>query len=98
MKSCCPHPLPENQLLLEGTGSYYIEFGKRGLLEKGSLQKSPFFRDSREYRDSRESPNSGKERIIRLSRDSREFRDFRDSRDASSEKTPFVMTPFSGPD
>ena len=24
-------------------------------------------------------------------------RDFRDSRDSSSEKTPFVMTPFSGP-
>ena len=33
-----------------------------------------------------------------FSRDSREFRDFRDSRDFSSEKTPFVMTPFSGPE
>ena len=33
-----------------------------------------------------------------FSRDSREFRDFRDSRDSSSEKTPFVMTPFSGPE
>ena len=79
-----------------------IGFGKRGLLEKGSFQKSPFSRDSREFRDSRdfrEAPNSGKERRIRpLSRDSREFRDFRDSRDSSSEKTPFVMTPFSGPE
>ena len=28
----------------------------------------------------------------------RECRDFRDCRDSSSEKTPFVMTPFSGPD
>ena len=45
-----------------------IGFGKRGLLEKGSFQKSPFSRDSR------------------------------DSRDSSSEKTPFVMTPFSGPE
>ena len=76
--------------------------GKRGLLEKGSFQKSPFSRDSREFRDSRifrEPPDSGKQRRIRsFSRDSRESRDFRDSRDFSSEKTPFVMTPFSGPD
>ena len=39
--------------------------GERGLLQKGSFQKSPFFRfrDSRELRDSRdfrESPDSGK--------------------------------------
>ena len=75
--------------------------GKRGLLEKGSFQKSPFSRDSREIRDSRdsrESPDCGKQRRLRpFSRDFREFRDFRDSRDSSSEKTPFVMTPFSGP-
>ena len=51
-----------------------IGFEKKGLLEKGSFQKSPF------------------------SRDSREFRDFRESRDSSSEKTPFVMTPSSGPE
>ena len=40
-----------------------IEFGKRSLLEKGSFQKSPFARDSREFRDSRdsrESPDCGK--------------------------------------
>ena len=77
-------------------------FGKRGLLEKGSFQKSPFSRDSREFRDSRvsrEPPDCGKERRFRpFSRDSRESRDFRDSRDFSSEKTPFVMTPFSGPE
>ena len=30
-----------------------IGFGKRGLLEKGSFQKSPLSRDSREFRDSR---------------------------------------------
>ena len=78
-----------------------VGFGKRGLLEKGSFQKGPFSRDSGEFRDSRDSrepPDCGKERRIRpFSRDSREFRDFRDSRDSSNEKTPFVMTPFSGP-
>ena len=74
-------------------------FGKRGLLEKGSFQKSPFSRDSRDSRDSREPPDYGKERRFRpFSRDSREFRDFGDSRDFSSKKTPFVMTPFSGPE
>ena len=74
------------------------EFGKRGLLEKGSFQKSLFSRDSREFGDSRDSrarPDCGKQRRIRrLSRESREFRDMRDSRDSSSEKSPFVMTPF----
>ena len=79
-----------------------VGLGKRGLLEKGSFQRSPFSRDSREFRDSRdfrELPDCGKQRRIRpFSRDSREFRDFRDSRDSSSEKTPFVMTPFSGPE
>ena len=30
------------------------EFRKRGLLEKGSFQKSPFSRDSRAFRDFRE--------------------------------------------
>ena len=77
-------------------------FGKRCLLEKGSFQKSPFSRDSREFRDSRvsrEPPDCGKPwRIRPFSRDSRESRDFRDSRDSASEKTPFVMTPFSGPE
>ena len=87
------------------SGSEKGVFWKRGLLEKGSFQKSPFSRDSREFRDSRdfrESSDFGKQRRIRpFSRDSREFRDFRDSRDSRdscSEKTPFVMTPFSGPE
>ena len=75
---------------------------KRGLLEKGSFQQSPFSRDSREFGDSRfsrEPPDCGKERRFRpFYRDSRDIRDFRDSRHFSSEKTPFVMTPFSGPD
>ena len=87
---------PRNRAISE------IGFGRRGLLEKGSFQKSPFSRDSREFRDSRdfrEPPDCGKQRRIRpFSRDSREFRDFRDSRDSSSEKTPFVMTPSSGPE
>ena len=73
----------------------------RGLLAKGSFQKSPCSRDSREFRDSRdfrEPPNCGKQRRIRpFSGDSRESRDFRDSRDSSSEKTPFVMTLFPAP-
>ena len=76
-----------------------VGFGKRGLLEKGSFQKSPFSRDSREFRDSRdfrEPPDCGKQRTSRPS--SRDSREFRDSRDSSSEKTPFVMTPFSGPE
>ena len=56
-------------------------------LEKGSLQKSPFSKESRDFR--RESPDSGKQRRIRPSSgDSREFRDFRDSRD------PPVKDPF----
>ena len=32
-----------------------VEFGKGGLLEKGSFQKSPFSRDCREFGDSRGS-------------------------------------------
>ena len=60
----------------------FFGIGKRGLLEKGSFQKSPFSRDSREFRDSRDSrepPDCGKQRRFRpSSRDSREFRDFRD--------------------
>ena len=83
---------PEN----EGSRSQQtpvIGFGKRGLLEKGSFQKRPL---SREFRDSREPPDCGKQRRIRPF--SREPRDFRDSRDSSSEKTPFVTTPFLVPE
>ena len=87
---------------LGGHSSPKLGFGKRGLLEKGSFQESPFSRDSREFRDSRvfrKPPDCGKQRRFRpFSRDSRGFRDFRDSRDFSSEKTPFVMTPFSVPE
>ena len=75
-----------------------LGFGKRGLWEKGSFQKSPFSRDSREFSDSRfsrEPPDCGKERRFRpFSSDSREFRDFRVSRDFSSEKPPFRNDPF----
>ena len=90
------------KLGISGGPKQDIGFGKRGLLEKGSSQKSPFSRDSREFRESRvsrETPDCGKVRSFRpFSRDSRESRDLRDSRDFSSEKTPFVMTPFSGPE
>ena len=79
-----------------------LGFGKGGLLEKGSFQKSQFSRDSREFRDSRdfkEPPDPGKQRRIQpFSRDARESRDFRASRGSSTEKTPFGMAPFSGPD
>ena len=58
------------------TGPLNIGFGKRGLLEKGSFQKSPFSRDSRESRASRDPrapPDSGKQRrILPFPRDSRE--------------------------
>ena len=81
---------------------FWVGLGKRDLLEKGSFQKSPFSRDSREFRDfrdSREPRDCGKSRRIRpLSRDSRESRDFWDPRGSSSEKTPFVVTPFSVPE
>ena len=44
---------------------FFFGIGKRGLLEKGSFQKSPFARDSGEFRDSRDSrepPDYGKKR------------------------------------
>ena len=75
-----------------GEYGFKLGFGKRGLLEKGSFQKSPCLEipENREILEN--PPNCGKQRRIRpSSRDSREFRDFRDSR----EETPFVMTPFS---
>ena len=77
-----------------GSGSEKGSFGKGVFSEK-----SEFSREFRDSRESREPTGCGKQKRIRpLSRDSRESRDFRDSRDCSSEKTPFIMTPFSGPD
>ena len=72
-----------------------VGFGKRGLLEKGLFRKVDFL-EILENLEIFENPQTcGKQRRIRpFSRDSREFRD---SRDSSSEKTPFVMTPFSVP-
>ena len=68
-----------------------------GLLEKGSFRKVHFLERLDKYSgDCREPPDSGKQRRIQpLVRDSRSFGD---SGDFTSEKTPFVMTPFSGPD
>ena len=42
--------------------STYLVRKKRGLLEKGSFQKSPFSRDSK---DSRQPPQCGKQRRLR---------------------------------
>ena len=69
-------------------------FGKRSLLGKGSLQKV----HALEILENLEILSGKQRRIGPCSRDSREFRDCRDSRHSSSEKTPFVLTPFSGPD
>ena len=67
---------PKFHQIFPSSGSGKGVFWKRGLLEKGSFQKSPFSRDSREFRDSREPPDRGKQRRIRpFSRDSREFRE-----------------------
>ena len=77
-----------------------FSFPSRGPLEKG-CRTGHFLENSR---DSRELPGYGKQRRTRpFSRDSREFkRDTQeivlDSRDSSSERTPFVMTPFAGPE
>ena len=77
-----------------------IGFGKRGLWEKGIFQgvSDHFLEILENLEDSRvprEPPECGNLRPF--TRDSRECRDFGDSRDFFSEKTPFVMTPFSGP-
>ena len=77
------------------SGSEKGVFWQRALFRKVHFLEILEFRDSRDFR---EPPHCGKQRRIRrFSRDSRELRDFRDSRDSSSEKTPFVMTPFSSP-
>ena len=47
------------RVIAESLARVIAAIRKRGLLEKGSSQKSPFSRDSRELRDFRESPNSG---------------------------------------
>ena len=63
-----------------------------------SLEKESFQKSLLEILEFLENPRERlwKTKEIRpFSTDSREFRDFRDSRDFSSEKTPFVMTPFS---
>ena len=75
------------------SGSEKGVFWKRGLFRK------VHFLENLEILEILETPRLWKQRRIRpLSRDSRECRDFRDSSDSSSEKTPFVMTPFSGPE
>ena len=53
--------------MLQSKGPSFVS-RKRGLLEKGAFQKSPFsreFRDCRDSRDSKETPDRGKQRRIR---------------------------------
>ena len=74
----------------------FLGFGKRGVLEKGSFQKSPCLEilESFEILAILENPQT-LENTGESDQRFRESRDFGDSRDSSSEKTPFVMTPFS---
>ena len=78
------------------SGSEKGVFWKRGLFRKVNFLE---ILENLEILEFLENPQTEKERSFRpFSRDSRELRAFRDSRDFSSAKTPFVMTPFSGPD
>ena len=79
------------------SGSEKGVFWKRGLCGKVHFPGILENLDILEFLE--EPPDCGKKRRFRaFSRDSREFRDFRDCRDFSSGKTPFVMTPFPGPE
>ena len=84
---CRPHfQLKQDHSSPAGKGSHpgmtststkwFSGFGKRGLWEKGSFQKSPFSRDSR---DRREPPDWKTKENLTICRDSRECGDFRDS-------------------
>ena len=81
------------------SGSEKGVFWKRGLFRKVHFLE---ILENLEILEILENPqtleNKGDFQKSPFSRDSREFRDFRDSRDFSSGKTPFVMTPFSGPE
>ena len=81
-----------------------LGFGKRGLLEKGFFRKVHFLEilENLEILEVLEIleilqtvENKGESDHFPEILENLEFRDFRDS---SSEKTPFVMTPFSGPE
>ena len=75
-----------------GTLEKWSKNGTARVRKKGSFGKG-VFSESPLSRDSREPPDCGKQ-------SSDHFLEIleRDSRDSSSEKTPFVMTPFSGPE
>ena len=72
-------------------------FAKRGLFRKVHFQEILENLEILEILENPQTVENGR-RIRSFSRDFRESRDFRDSRASSSEKTPFVMTPFSGPE
>ena len=75
-----------------------IGFGKGVFWKRGLFRKVHFLEilENLEILEIFENRQTGKQgRIRAFSRDSSPLsRDFRDSRDSSSEKTPFVMTPF----
>ena len=73
-------------------------FGQKGSFGKGCFQKSHFL-EILENLEILERPQTVKNKgqSQSFSRDSRECRDCRDFRDSSSEKTPFVVTPFPVP-
>ena len=72
---------------------------KKGSWKRGLFRKVHFLEILENSRDSGEPPDCGKQRRIRpFARESSQFRDFRESKDSSSEKTPFAMTLFSGPE
>ena len=80
--------------VLEGAEKGSIRGRKKGSFGKGSFQKRLFSRDSRESRDSRDPSECGKKG------ESNHFLEILENleileipRDASSEKSPFVMTP-----
>ena len=90
-----------------GAGTTSI-FNKKSGSEKGVIWKRGLFRkvhfleilENLEILEILENPQTveNKERIRHHFLEILENLDFRDSRDSSSEKTPFVMTPFSGPE
>ena len=95
-------PMTRLETRVNGFLEERVGFGKRGLLEKGSFQKSPFLEilENLEILEILENPhtleNKGKSGENLEIPENLEILEI--LRDSSSEKTPFVMTPFSCPE